>query len=153
MSTIGGWLGSGAALIVIGLVFLLMKFGHHLPSASHPWLHRLVIVGAFCAGAVLVLTTVGSWLLHLLESIGGFAGGTAPGTGIGWALVTYGALALFAGIVVALVWEPDPSIAYLAMVTPLMLALAPGGFAHEVYTFTSAPAQALVTQVAHWAGG
>jgi len=153
VSAIGGWLGGGAAIIVIGLCFLLMRFGHHLPQVSHPWQHRAVIVLMYAAGAVLVVTTLGSWVLRTLESIGGFAGGTAPGSGIGWALVTIGALFLFATVVVALVWVPDTSVAYLAAVTPLMLALAPGGVAHQIYVFTSYPAQQLVSQIGHWAGG
>jgi hypothetical protein len=153
VSTISGWAGSGAALIVIGLCFLLMRFGHHLPPVSHPWQHRAIIVGMYCAGAVLVVTTAGAWVLHTLESLGGFAGGTAPGSGAGWALVTIGALFLFATVVVALVWVPDTSVAYIAAVTPLMLALASGGIAHQIYTATAYPAQELVSQAAHWAGG
>jgi hypothetical protein len=154
VSGIGGWLGTGAALIVIGLCFLLMRFGHHLPQVSHPWQHRLVIVLMYAAGAVLIYTTVGAWALHTLESLGGFAGGTAPGSGIGWSLVTIGALFMFVTVVVALVWVPDTSVAYMAMATPLMLALAPpGGVANQIYAFTAGPAQQLVAQVAHWAGG
>ena len=153
MSTIGGWLGGGAALIVAGLCFLLMRFGHHLHPMTHPWQHRAVIVGMYCAGAALLVTTVGGWLLRTLDSLGGFIGGTSPGSGIGWALVTIGALFLFAGVVVALIWIPDPGVAYVAAATPLVLALAPGGFVHGIYAFTTAPAQQLVTQIAHQVGG
>lgn len=153
MSAIGGWLGTGAAVIVIGLAVLLMKFGHNLPSASHPWLHRAVIVGMYCAGSVLVITTVGQWLLHLLQHLGGLVGGTTPGSGLGWALVTYGGLLLAATLLVSLIWAPDLGVAYMALFTPLMLALAPAGFVHEIYTFTAAPAQELVTWLASWAGG
>jgi len=150
---VSGWLGSGAALIVTGLCFLLMRFGHHLPAVSHPWQHRLVIVLMYCAGAALVVTTAGAWVLRTLQGLGGFAGGTAPGSGAGWALATVGALFLFATVVVALVWVPDTSVAYLAAATPLALALAPGGVAHQIYMLTASPAQELVSQAAHWAGG
>lgn len=153
MNGIGGWLGGGTAIIVIGLCFLLMRFGHHLPKVSHPWQHRAVIALMYCAGAVLVVTTAGTWVLHQLRNVSGFFGGTAPGGGWPWALVTIGALFLFATVVVALVWVPDTSVAYLAAVTPLMLALAPGGIAHQIYVFTAGPAQQLVSQVGHWAGG
>ena len=100
-----------------------------------------------------VVTVAGQWLLHLIQRIGGFAGGTSPGSGIGWALVTVGALALAAAVFVALVWAPEISVAYVALGTPLMLALAPAGFAHHLYDITAGPAQGLVSQLATWAGG
>ena len=144
MSGIGGWLGGGAALIVGGLCWLLMKYAHHLPGMTHPWIHRLIILGMYCAGVVLTVTPAGGWVVRLLQRIGGFAGGTAPGSGIGWALVTIGALALLAAVVVAVIWLPNPLFAYVAIVTPLVLALAPGGFAHNIYDLTAAPAASAV---------
>jgi len=153
MSGIGAWLGGGAALIAAGLCWLLMRHLHHLPAMTHPWLHRALIAGMYCAGAVAVVTVAGQWVLHLIQRIGGFAGGTAPGSGIGWALVTIGALFLAAAVFVALVWAPDVSVAWVALVTPLMLALAPGGFAHHLYDITAGPAQQAVSQLATWAGG
>lgn len=153
MSGIGGWLGGGAAIIVAGLCFLLMRYTHHLPGMTHPWLHRLAIVGMYCAGVVLAVTTAGAWLIRLGRTAGGLVGGTAPGSGIGWALVTLGALFLAAALVVALIWMPNPLFAYVAVITPLVLALSPGGFAHHVYDVTANPAQSIVSQVATWAGG
>ena len=153
MSALGGWLGGGAAIIVAGLCFLLMRYGHHLPAMTHPWQHRAVIILMYCAGAALLLTTVGAWALHGLTALAGLVGGTAPGSGIGWALVTLGGLFLFAGVVVAVIWVPDTGVAYVAAATPLMLALSAGGVAHQIYVVTTAPAQELVTQIAHWAGG
>lgn len=153
MSAIGGWLGGGAALITIGLCFLLMRFGHHLPAMTHPWQHRFVILAMYAAGSVLVITTIGAWILRTLNSLAGVIGGAGPGSGAGWAMVTIGALFLFAAVVVALIWQPNLGVAYIAVVTPLMLAFAPGGIAHQLYVFTAAPAQQLVTALATWAGG
>jgi hypothetical protein len=153
VSGIGAWLGGGAALIAAGLCWLLMRHLHHLPSQTHPWLHRALIAGMWCAGAVAVVTAAGQWLVSLIQHLGGLVGGTAPGTGIGWALVTVGALAMAAAVAVALVWAPDVSAAWVALATPLVLAIAPGGFAHHLYDITAGPAQALVSQLATWAGG
>lgn len=153
MSGVGAWLGGGAALITAGLCWLLMRHLAHLPKMTHPWLHRALIVGMYCAGAVAVVTVAGQWVIHLIQRLGGFAGGTAPGSGIGWALVTIGALALAAAVFVALVWVPEVSVAWVALVTPLVLAIAPGGFAHHLFDITAAPAQQLVGQIATWAGG
>lgn len=153
MSGIGYWLGGGEALIVAGLCWLLMKYAHHLPAMAHPVIHRLLIAGMYCAGTVLAVSTVGSWIIHLLQRIGGLAGGTAPGGGIGWAMVTVGALALITALAVALIWMPNPMFAYVAAAAPLVLALAPGGIAHQVYGATTGPAHSIVSQVATWAGG
>jgi hypothetical protein len=153
VSAIGGWAGTGAAIIVVGLCVLLMRYGSNLPSMTHPWQHRAVIVGMYSAGAALVITTAGAWVLRTLQSAAGWVGGTAPESGAGWALVTLGAFFLFAGVVVALIWAPNTGVAYIALITPLVLAMTAGGFMHEVYTFTTYPAQHLVSQVGHWAGG
>ena len=153
MSAIGGWLGGGAALITIGLCFLLMRFGHHLPAQTHPWQHRAVIVGMYAAGSALVITTVGAWFMRAADALGGWIGGTAPGSGIGWALVTLGGLFLFAGVLVAVIWVPDPGAAYVAAATPFVLALAAGGIVHWLYVVTTAPAQQLVTTIASTVGG
>lgn len=153
MGGIGAWLGGGAALIVVALCWLLMRHLHHLPAMTHPWLHRLLIICMYCAGLAAVITVAGQWLLHLIQRIGGLVGGTAPGSGIGWALITAGALALAAAVAVALIWMPDVSAAWVALATPLMLALAPGGFAHHLYELTAMPAEALVSHLATWAGG
>jgi len=147
------WLGSGAVLITAGLCWLLMRHLHHAPAMTHPWLHRALITGMYCAGAVAVVTPAGAWLVRLIQRVLGFAGGTAPGTGLGWALVTVAALTLAAAVFVALVWVPDVSVAYVALAAPLILALAPGGFAHRLYEVTAGPAQSLVTHLATWAGG
>jgi hypothetical protein len=153
MSGIGYWLGGGEALIVIGLCWLLMKYGHHLPGAAHPWLHRLVILGMYAAGLVLSVTTIGLWVLGKMRWLGGLTGGTDPGHGLAWALVVVGGIALIFALVVALVWSPNLGVAYIALLAPLLLALAPGGFPHQVYAVTAAPAQSAVAQVATWAGG
>lgn len=154
MTSIAAWVGSGIALITFGLCWLLLRYLNHLPSATHPWLHRAAIIGMYCAGAVFVLTPLGQWILGRAQWALGLVGAsTAPDTGLGWALVTLGALALAAAVFAALVWAPNPSYAYIALITPLVLALAPGGFAHQIYTVTAAPAQALAVHVATWAGG
>jgi hypothetical protein len=154
VSGIASWTGSGVAVITAGVCWLLLRHLGHLPSNTHPWLHRAAIIGMYCAGAVFVVTAAGQWLLSLAQRALGLVGAsTAPGSGLGWALVTLGALALAAAVFVALVWAPNAQYAYVALATPLVLALAPGGFAHHIYDVTAVPAQQLVAQIATWAGG
>jgi hypothetical protein len=154
MSGIASWVGSGVAVITAGLCWLLLRHLSHLPSNTHPWLHRAAIIGMYSAGAVAVLTAGGQWLIARILSAFGLVGlSTAPGTGLGWALITLGAIAIAAAVLVALIWTPSAEYAYVALAAPLVLALAPAGFAHHMFEVTAAPAQTFVTQVATWAGG
>ena len=153
MNSADGWFGSGGALIVMGLCWLAMKHMHHLPDKTHPFLRRGILAAMYCAGAALAVTAAGEFIIRLGRDAEGFAGGTRPGSGLAWALVTTGALLLAAAVAVALIWVPDLAFAYVAAVTPLVLALAPGGFAHDIYTATAAPAQQAVFAIAAWAGG
>lgn len=154
MTAIGSWIGSGVAVIAAGLCWLLLHHLHHLPSNTHPWLHRLVIIGMYAAGVVFTFTAAGQWILGKCRQVLGVAGAsTAPHSGLGWALVTLAALALALAVLVALIWVPDEKYAYVALSAGLVLALAPAGFAHQIFTATSAPAQSLVAQLATWAGG
>lgn len=154
MTAIASWAGSGVAVITAGLCWLLLRHLNHLPANTRPWLHRLVITGMYCAGAAAVLTAGGQWLLSLIRRALGLVGAsTAPHSGLGWVLVTLGALILAAAVFVALVWTPSAEYAYVALATPLVLALATGGFAHHIYDVTIGPAQQLVAAVAAWAGG
>jgi hypothetical protein len=154
MTAMASWAGSGIAVITAGVCWLLLRHLNHLPSGTHPWLHRLAIIGMYSAGLVFTVTAAGQWILRHAQSALGLVGAsTAPGSGLGWALVTLGALALAAAVAVALIWAPDARYAYVALAAPLVLALAPAGFAHQIYTATAAPATSLVTNVATWAGG
>lgn len=154
MSGLASWAGSGVAVVAAGVCWLLLRHLHHLPSGTHPWLHRGAIVGMYCAGAVFTVTAAGQWITgRARQAIGMFGASVTPGSGLGWALVTLGALALAAAVFVALVWTPNASYAYVALVTPLVLALAPAGFAHHIYDVTALPAQQLVANIATWAGG
>jgi len=154
VSSIASWAGSGAALITAGVCWLLLRHLGHLPSGTHPWLHRLVIIGMYSAGLVLTVTAAGQWVIATIRSAIGLVGSTTPGTGVGWAAITVGALALILTVLVALIWTPGPQYAYVAAVTPLVLALAPPGSAgHRIYDATAGITTHLVTQLATRIGG
>lgn len=154
MSGIASWAGSGVAIVTAGVCWLLLRHLHHLPSNTHPWLHRLAIIGMYCAGVVFTVTAAGQWITgRFRQALGLVGASTAPHSGLGWVLITLGALALIAAVTVALIWVPNERYAYVALATGLVLALAPAGFAHQVYAATAAPANELVSSVATWAGG
>ena len=154
MSGILSWAGSGVAVVAIGVGWLLLRHKDHAPGVTHPWLHRLAIVIMYCAGVALVFTAAGQWVISHILSLSGLVGAsTAPGSGAGWALITIGSLALLLTVITALIWTPDARYAWIALATPLVLALAPAGIAHHVFEVTAAPSQQLVTNIATWAGG
>jgi hypothetical protein len=154
VTAIASWAGSGVAVITAGVCWLLLRHLNHLPSGTHPWLHRLAIIGMYCAGVAFVFTAAGQWILSHIRGILGLVGAsTSPGSGLGWALITLAALVLAAAVAVALIWTPNAQYAYVALAAPLVLALAPAGFAHHIFDVTAAPAQQLVTSIATWAGG
>jgi hypothetical protein len=150
MGGIGGWIGTGAAVIVIGLCVIGSIFMSHLPKVLHSWIRRLIIVLMFCGGAGLVVTPLGSLALRGLDLLGGLVGGYA--TGWGWAAVVITSAFLAGTAFVCLIWVPDLTAAYIACVLPLILALVPGGILHSIYTGTTAPAQAAVEALAHSVG-
>jgi hypothetical protein len=151
MATLSGLLGDGAAVIVIGLCVVVSMYMHHLPGMTHPWIRRLLIVLMYSAGAALILTPVGAWVVGRLEWAGGYAGGFS--SGIGWSAVVIGSLLMCAAVFVCLVWAPDMFAAYIAVVTPLILALVPGGFMHSIYSYTTYPAQQAVESIGRALGG
>jgi hypothetical protein len=154
MNGIASWVGSGFAIVTAGVCWLLLRHLSHLSSGTHPWLYRLAIVGMYCAGVAFVFTAAGQWVIAHIESAFGMVGAsTAPGSGLGWALVTLGALAIILTVIVALIWTPNGQYAYVALAAPLILALAPGGIAHHIFVVTAAPAQQVVGSIATWAGG
>lgn len=149
MSGIGGWAGSGAGLIMIGASWVLMRYLHHLPKASHPVLHRLEIIGMYAGGATLVLTSaLGLWVIRAELWALGLFGGVSGGTG--HAAVVIAATFLAAAVLVALVFIPDSFAAWLALALPFVLALS-GGHLHDMLTVFPGPA--LAQQVSQWLGG
>jgi len=147
----GGWLGSGAAVITIGACVLTMTHRHRFPSATHPWTGRLIIALMYCAGCALVVTPAGEFITGIERDATRWLGGVS--TGLGWAAVTIAVLFLLAAITVALIWEPDPGIAYAAAGTPFLACLAGGGIAASAYQLTAVPAQQAVASLARLLGG
>lgn len=151
MSAIGGWLGSGAGVVVIGLCVVMSIYMIRLPAKTHPWIHRALIVGMFCGGAALAVTQIGSWTFDAIYWVAGLIGGTSYG--IGYITVVLLAVFFFAVVVSGLIWTPDITVAYTAAALPLLLALPPGGFLHHLYLITTYPAQQLTEAIAHAVGG
>ena len=151
MSGIGGWIGSGAGVVLIGLCVIISMFMHHLPAMTHPWLRRLLIAGMYCGGAALAVTTIGSWAHQGLEWLFGLAGGTA--SGLGFAVLVLVAVFLGVTVLVGLLFVPDFTTGIIAACLPFVLGLAAGGFLLHVYQVTAYPAQSAAEAIAHGLGG
>ena len=76
---------------------------------------------------------------------------TAPGSGLGWALVTLAALVLAATVAMALIWTPNARYAFVALAAPLILALAPAG-SHTTSSMSPPARRSAGGSIATWAG-
>lgn len=148
MSSIAGWFGSGAALIMIGAAWVMMRYHHHLPGVTHPILRRLVIIAMYAGGVTLALMPAGQTLIHAEMRVMSLGGGVQ--SGLGHAAAVIAGLLLAVAVIVALIWAPELRMAWVALGLPLVLALS-GGHLHQLLTFF--PGQALAEQVSHWLGG
>ena len=151
MSFLANLIGSGVPLIVAGAAWILIGHYRRLPSATHPWICRALIAVMFMAGSALVVSGLGRWLMGIITGIAGWFGGL--NFGAAHVLITLAALSLLLTAVAGIIWAPDDSVATMALILPLVLALPAGGFLHHVYVATSAPAQAVASQLSAWLGG
>jgi hypothetical protein len=151
VSTISGWVGTGAGLIVIGACLIAAIFVNHLPKWSHPWVHRALIIGMYAGATAVLVTTIGQYALSWTETIAGWFGGF--GSGIGKAAIVLSSLFLLLTVLIALWKVPSAGAATLAVALAFLLALTPGGFLHQFYLTTAAPGQQLASSVASWLGG
>lgn len=151
MSTVSGWVGTGAGAIMIGACVIASLFVGRLPAASHPWIHRALIAGMYCGATAVAVTTIGQFTLRMVRDLTGFLGGVQ--SGIGYVAVVLAALFLLLTVVSALIWLPAVSAGYLAALLVLALALVPGGALRSAYDATAAPGQHAAAQLAAWLGG
>jgi hypothetical protein len=151
MSAIGGWIGSGAGVVLIGLCVIASIFLHHLPALTHPVFKRLMIAGMYCGGAALAVTTIGGWAHTGLEWVFSLAGGTA--SGLGFAVLVLVAVFLGVTVIVGLLFVPDFTTGIIAACLPFILGLAAGGFLLHAYQVTTYPAQSAAEAIAHGLGG
>lgn len=151
MSTIGGWIGTGAGLIIIGACVIATAFVNHLPAFSHPWVHRALIVGMYAGATALIATTIGRFILNLAGTVAGWFGGF--GSGLGKAAIILAAFFLLLTVLIAVIKVPSAGAGVLAVALAFLLALVPGGFLHQFYAQTAIPGQQLAAQFASWLGG
>ncbi len=138
MSWLTNLIGSGAGLIVIAFGMVVLKYMGHLPSATHPWIHRGIIVLMFAGGAALAVTAIGGYVDGAIRWIAGLAGGVDYG--IPHVAIVVALLFLIAGTIVGIIFAPDAGTAMVAILLPILLALPAGGIIHSLYLAVDAPA-------------
>lgn len=151
MTSISGWAGNAVGIIVVGLCFVAARFVNHLPSATHPWVHRFLIVAMYAGATAVLITPVGQFFIHLATMAAGWFGGF--GTGLGKAAIIIAGFFLLASVIVALIKVPSAAAATTAALLVFVLALEPGGFLHQFYVTTAVPGQQFAAQMAAWMGG
>jgi hypothetical protein len=151
VSTLGSWIGTGAGVILMGACYIAAIFASHLPKFSHPWVHRLLILGVYLGATAVLATAGGQLILSIANRLAGFFGGF--GSGLGHAGIVLGGFFLLLAFLVALIKAPSLAALSLAMLLAFTLALVPGGFLHNFYAQTAAPGQQYAAQFAAWLGG
>lgn len=148
MSTFADIAGSGAGLVIIGAAWVLLRFLHHAPARTHPWLYRAAIAGMYLGGCTIVLTALGGYAVGAEMWIVHWLGGTT--TGLGHAGAVLAGLLLAVTVIVGLIYVPDTQTAYIALALPFVLALA-GGHLHDLLTVVPGPA--IAAGFSSWLGG
>jgi hypothetical protein len=151
MSFLASLLGSGVGAVTIAVAVLLERHYRHLPGQAHPWAERLMIILMYAGGSAIAVTDAGQWADKGITWAAGLLGGLD--SGIPRAALIIACMFTLAALVVALVFAPSSRSAYLAAGMPVILALVAGGFLHQVYLTTTAPAQHLASALTSWLGG
>jgi hypothetical protein len=144
--------GSGAAIVVAALAFLLLTHHSRLPAVAHPWAKRAIIVLAFSAGSALTITWLGQQARTLLGMVVGWGSASAD-TGTAYALAVAAVLVATAFTAVCIVFEPAPEAAVAAFILPVLLAIPAGGILHSLSTQVAAPAGAWAAAIMTWIAG
>lgn len=151
MSVLSGWAGTGAGLIAIGVCVIVAGIITHLPSWSHPWVHRFLIAAMYAGATAVLVTPAGQFARNLALTVAGWFGGF--GSGLGKVAVVLGGFFLLASVLIALIKVPSAGAASLAVILAFLLSLEPGGFLRQFYAVTSVPGQHFAASIASWLGG
>lgn len=148
MSSFAEWAGSGAGIVIVVACWVVMRHLRHMPSWSHPWLHRTVILGMYVGGCTIMLTRIGSFIIDAEQFALGFAGGSQ--SGLGHTIIVAAGLILAASVIIGLIFDPGLETAWTALALPAVLAIS-GGHLHALLTVVPGPA--IAQQVSSWLGG
>jgi hypothetical protein len=130
---------SAAAVVVIGLGWLLLRFKKDLPAQS--FMLRAAIVLMFMGSSALIGSAAADWASSQFLAVANWFGGVGSG------VVIIGTLFLLVKCAVGFWKKPKQEIAYIALVLPLILGLFSSGFLHDARTALVDPAQSKVEDI------
>lgn len=149
MNTLTGWAGSGSGIVIIGCAWALMHHQHKhsdkIHDRIHPILYRLIIFGMHAGGSVLALSALGGWFATIA---GWFIG--VGGTGLVHGIIVVAGAFLALTVILGFLFDPNPKIAWCAVIMPFVLTLA-GGKLHSILTVMPGPL--IAASFMHWIGG
>ena len=151
MSALASVFGSGAGAVAIALAVLAGRHYRHLPGSFHPWVERGLILLMYAGGSAIAVTDAGRWIESWITDAAGWLGGF--GSGVARAALIIACISVLLAVLVALFVAPSVHAGYLAAAMPVVLALAAGGFLHQLYLATALPGQALASGLTAWLGG
>lgn len=152
MSTAASWAASWSAVAVLAVCAVVIHrmgtHGNRLPGWAHPILSRFLILGMFVGGCAVALTALGGYVITAELWVTGLAHGNSAGFGHDAAMAA--GVFLLLTVVIALVWVPDPRLAWCALALPFVASLS-GGHLRGVLTIL--PVVQWCEQISHWIGG
>jgi hypothetical protein len=151
MSWLTNLAGSGAGIIAVAVGVLILRHMTYAPGIVHPWLRRLVIVIMYAGGTALAVTTLGALAISGITHAASLVGGL--GYGLVRTILVVAILFLLFGVIVGLIWAPDPATAIVAAILPVLLALPLGGIIHGADVALNGPAMALAQALNHLVAG
>lgn len=131
-----GLIGTGNAILLAGLAFIIKKFRHHVPGKhSDNALLTVAIVLMVFAGAEFGLVGIGQWIVSAAHAVEGWAG---P---VGAVIVALVILSTFLGVLAAIIFTAHEGALAVAFMVPLLCAIPNHGYPAQFIAAIRPPAQ------------
>lgn len=143
-------IGSVTALLLLGIAVLLRKHYRRMPRFAPKWLPEVLLTSAIVlsllAGVEMAYGGAGSWIVTALTWVKGMLGAAGP------VVFALAGLALFIGVVLAIVGSAEEKVVTTAFLLPLVAATFSAGFFASLNAALAPPAQAIGAHIAGFLG-
>jgi hypothetical protein len=133
-----GLIGTGGAILLVGLALLIKKFRGHVPGQKSDQVLLTVAVGLMlAAGVEFTFVGAGRWVISAIHAVEGWVG---P---VGAVIVALIVLFLFLAVIVAIFRTAHEGALTIAFLFPLMCAVPSHGYPAQVISALKPPVQQL----------
>lgn len=137
-----GLIGTGNAILLAGLAFIIKKFRHHVPGKhSDNVLLTIAIVLMVFAGVEFTLVGIGQWLIGAAHAVEGWVG---P---VGAVIVALVIVSLFLSVLAAIIFTAHEGALTIAFMVPLLCAIPSHGYPAQITAALRSPAQSVALAI------